>query len=252
MANPADRRAAVDKIRRDAQRADQRQGRIILTVALMIALLIIGGVAAPIIVDKVKQSSVNKLELSAIGAKASTCSTRVLKAATGTQDHVQPGTPVDYSAEPSPPAFGRHEVYPDPIGRKLYTSKDRPNVEKLVHNLEHGYTIVWYDETIADDSAAMTDLRAIADKFKGDNDFRKKIKIVPWTKDDGKPFPEGKHIAFTHWAKEPAKADEKIAEAAKVTADAGVWQYCGQVSGDALETFMQDYPYLNSQEPTAG
>jgi hypothetical protein len=29
----------------------------------------------------------------------------------------------------------------------------------------------------------------------------------------------------------------------------GVWQYCSSVSGDALSTFMVDYPFSDSPEP---
>jgi len=31
----------------------------------------------------------------------------------------------------------------------------------------------------------------------------------------------------------------------------GVWQYCTDVSGDALNAFMLKYPYMDSPEPTA-
>ena len=34
-----------------------------------------------------------------------------------------------------------------------------------MHNLEHGYTILWYDETIADDDDMMNAIEGIADKF---------------------------------------------------------------------------------------
>lgn len=246
----SDRRAAVDKIRRDAQRADQRQGRIIITVAVMIALLIVGGVAAPILINKWQMRSLTKLDISDIGAAASVCGERILKPAEGEQNHVPEGTPVTYTD--APPAFGQHEQVWDEITRKLYTEKDRPNVEKLVHNLEHGYTVVWYDETVAADEEQMDQLRAIADKFKGEDDYRDKVKIVPWTEEDGKAFPKGKHVAITHWAKEAAEDDAKLAEAAKVTEQAGVWSYCSKVSGDALKKFMVAYPYLNSPEPNGG
>ncbi len=32
----------------------------------------------------------------------------------------------------------------------------------------------------------------------------------------------------------------------------GVWQYCSEVSGEALNDFMLDYPYLDSPEPEGG
>ena len=72
-----------------------------------------------------------------------------------------------------------------------------------MHNLEHGYTILWYDETIADDDATRwTSCGAIADKLAGTSNLRTKFKAVPWTSEDedGKKFPEGQHVAFTHWS----------------------------------------------------
>ncbi len=66
--------------------------------------------------------------------------------------------------EDSPPAFGQHYNVWDGIERKLYNESDRPDVGELVHNLEHGYTILWYDETVAGNDAMMDDLRGIASK----------------------------------------------------------------------------------------
>ena len=39
-----------------------------------------------------------------------------------------------------------------PIDERFYTKDSRPELEALVHNLEHGFTILWYDETAADDA----------------------------------------------------------------------------------------------------
>ena len=43
--------------------------------------------------------------------------------------------------------------------------------------------------------------------------MRLKFKAVPWT-EDGKAFPDGQHVAFTHWAKgvqgEGRKKDEQV------------------------------------------
>ncbi len=67
-----------------------------------------------------------------------------------------------------------------------------------------------------------------------------KFIAAPWlsSDEDGSPFPDGQHVAFTHW-----KGDE--------TTSTGVWQYCSETSGDALETFMADYPYTDSPESGA-
>ena len=73
--------------------------------------------------------------------------------------------------------------------RKFYTEGDRPELGALVHNLEHGYTILWYDETVADDADQMDRARGIADKFAGTSNLRYKFKAVPWTETDGKRLP---------------------------------------------------------------
>ena len=81
------------------------------------------------------------------------CGKETTKKATGNQQHVPDGQAIFY--DDAPPAFGEHYNTPDPMERKLYTEGDRPELGILVHNLEHGYTILWYDETVADDSDQM-------------------------------------------------------------------------------------------------
>lgn len=45
------------------------------------------------------------------------------------------------------------------------TDLNRPAKELLVHSLEHGYTVIWYDETLAANGAAVADLKGIAAKY---------------------------------------------------------------------------------------
>jgi hypothetical protein len=239
-----ERRAAVDLIRQQQKRADRRQGAIIVGVCVVVALLIIGLTAYRPIKDWWDLRQFKDLDLDGIGAPASVCGERITKKANGSQEHVSAGTPIEY--EEVPPVFGQHEEYPDEMKRKLYTEDDRPRLGMLVHNQEHGYTILWYDETIADDPEQMTVLRGIADKMQGTGNMRLKFKAVPWLDSDGKPFPDGQHVAFTHWAKESeesgAKEDEQV----------GVTQFCSEPSGEALNDFMLKYDYTNSPEPNGG
>ena len=239
------RRDVVDQIRSQQKRADKRQGAIIVGVCVLVALLIVGVAAFRPIKDWWDLREYNSLGLDEVGAPASVCQDATTKKASGNQQHVDPGTVVDY--KDSPPAFGEHENTPDPINRKLYSEDDRPRVEMLVHNLEHGYTILWYDDTIASDSDQMTQLRAIASKLEGTDNYRKKFKAVPWTSEDGKPFPDDQHIAFTHWSK-----GGKDTSAEDTDKAVGVWQYCSEVSGKGLNDFMTKYPYLDSPEPLGG
>lgn len=238
------RREIADQLRNQQKRADKRQGAVIVGVCILIAVAIIGLAAFKPIKEWWDLRQYEDAEISDIGAPASVCDERTTKPADGNQQHVQPGEDVEYTD--APPAFGAHEVYPDSMERKLYTKEDRPRLEKLVHNLEHGYTFIWYDETIAKDGDQMDELRAIASKLQGTGNMRLKFKAVPWTEDDGDSFPEGRHIAINHWSK--GGKDVELSENKQV----GVWQYCESVSGEALDDFMLDYEYFDSPEPYGG
>jgi hypothetical protein len=115
----------------------------------------------------------------------------------------------------------------------------------LVHNLEHGWTIVWYDD-IPD--AQLKQLHATADKFDAFGSNPKyNVIIAPWTDDDGDPIPGGKKIAFTHWSVHQPTYDRAFF--AKGDIDSwGESQYCSSFSGAALEDFMKRYPYDDAPE----
>ena len=88
----------------------------------------------------------------------------------------------------------------------------------------------------------MGEIKAIANKL-SDSDTNNRLSFIaaPWTSEDGKDFPDGEHIAFTHWSADLATGKSE-----------GVWQYCSAPSGEALEQFMKDYPYYDAPEPIGG
>lgn len=236
-----ERQAVVDKMLAQQKASERSRGLRIVGVCIVIAVLIVGAAAY----GPVKQwwSQRNLPALAEIGAAASSCEDVTTKPADGTQDHVPVGTPLTVAE--APPAFGQHYDVWEPIDRKFYRTSDRPDLGNLIHNLEHGYTILWYDETAADDADMVSDIRAIASKFQGDDDnYRNKFKAAPWTAEDGEPFPDGQHIALTHWSVGGTGSDATGEQV-------GVWQYCSAPSGAAVETFMTDYPYVDSPEPDA-
>jgi hypothetical protein len=242
-----ERQQVIDKIRTKQKSAERRRGFMIVGVCAVVALLIVGAAAYKPIKDWWDLRQFNGEDLSEVGAAASVCEKPTTKKATGNQEHRPTGQQVTY--EDAPPAFGPHwnesGTAPAPMDRKLYTD-DRPELESLVHNLEHGYTIMWYDDSVAADDEQMTQMRAIADKLAGTDNFRTKFIAAPWTAADteetgGKTFPDGQHIAFTHWSAAEDNPQDQT----------GVWQYCSAVSGEALNDFMLDYPYLDSPEPNA-
>jgi len=246
----SDRQAVIDEIRKKQKGADRRRGFAIIGVCGLIAAVILVLAIYPIIKRNRDLAEFNGLKLDEIGAKASACEKVTTKPANGSSDHVDESQQVDYPD--APPAFGQHwnvaGLAPATFERKFYTSNDRPELESLVHNLEHGYTILWYDETAADDGDMMNTIEGIADKFASDDEnFRLKFIAAPWTSDDESEsgaFPKGQHIAFSHWsAGGNGETDTSKQE--------GVWQYCSEPSGAALKTFMDDYPYTDSPEPDA-
>ena len=242
------RQAVIDDIRRKQRGAERRRGFAIVGVCITLAVLIIVAAAYRPVMDWWDERKFNDVDLSSIGAPASACDKITTQKADGNQNHLPTGTPVEYTTVP--PAFGPHwneaGVAPVAMEKKFYAADERPPLEALVHNLEHGYTIVWYDETVAEDSEALAELRAVAGKFPGDSNFRYKMKVVPWLDSDegGKKLPEGKHIAITHWS----AGGEGETDASK---QVGAFQYCSEFSGAALKDFMTKYPYLDSPEPSS-
>ena len=65
----------------------------------------------------------------------------------GLGQHINAPQKIPY--DQAPPSYGAH--WPNFLQgseiRTFYTPSDRPEIERLVHSLEHGHTILWYDET---------------------------------------------------------------------------------------------------------
>ncbi|QIG43278.1 DUF3105 domain-containing protein [Nocardioides anomalus] len=98
-----------------------------------------------------------------------------------------------------------------------------------MHDLEHGYTLLWYDDT-TDQRAA----RQIAEAFEPADE----VIVAPWTSADeaeSGTFPAGTHVALTHWSAEQQ----------------GVFEYCTAPSGGALQQFLDAHPIGDSPEPGA-
>jgi hypothetical protein len=239
MAKPSkdkDRRAVVDEMRKQQQRAEKRRSRAIFGAVLVVALVIIGLGAYPLIQQN--QVAAGDLDTIGVSAQAAGCQEVVKKSAEGGNDHREIGTAIPY--QDAPPAFGPH--YPETAGfsRKFYSTSDRQELPYYVHNLEHGYNLLWYDETVADNADQLAAVKGIAAKFEGD-DLTDKFIALPWTEEDGKAFPDGAHVALTHWYADPDTLEDQQ----------GIWQYCDAPSGEVVAQFVEDYPYTDSPEPNA-
>jgi hypothetical protein len=154
-----------------------------------------------------------------VGVEAAGCDPELTDPVSGKGIHVAQGSRVRY--ETVPPTSGPHYELPAPL-RRFYTTGDRPPVEVLVHNLEHGYTIVWYMGSL--EAQQIEALRRLADRTE-------KFVAAPWDESYGR-FPAGKRIGITRWG-----------------AAAGYRLLCASVSGEVIGRFMAAHPAEDSPEP---
>lgn len=244
MAKPKkndDRRARVEAMRREAQRAERRRTMAVVLVCAVVAVAIVAATAFYLVTKDEPAVDASFVDGGSIGpaGDAAGCDNVMLRGAEGSSEHKAPGTQVDYPYDP--PAFGPHWPAPADFTVKFYTVADRPDVEQFVHNLEHGYTILWYDQSVADDPEALAQVQAIAQRFVGQQDLAAKFIAAPWTSDDGDPLPEGKHVVLTHWSAQ--------GEAAVPDQGQGDWLYCAEPSAEVVSTFMAKFPYSDALEP---
>lgn len=119
-----------------------------------------------------------------MGAAAADCELKSFRAKS--RDHLGPGDPpVEYSSRP--PTSGMHDPVPAPDG----AYEESPDVENLVHTLEHSRVIVWFKRDLP--VKARASLRAYYDNDKG------LMVLVPDT--TGMDY----EVAATAWTAKPGK-----------------------------------------------
>jgi len=228
------RREMIEKMQREQARSDRRRTILIVVCSIVVGLAIIAYPAIKLIQDsRTKNQTLTDF---GVAASAASCDAVTNDDGGGTQDHRPDGEKIMYPV--SPPSSGPH--YPNwaPFDKKFYSTGDRPAVENLVHNLEHGYTILWYRDTLPKDQ--IDQIEKIAKSKLPDSSLNKFI-AAPFKQDEGKAWPDGKNLAFAHWSG-PDASNKSF----------GHRQFCGSVSGDALKQFMDKYPATDAQEPNGG
>ena len=230
------RRAVAEQLRKQQQRKERQRSMLILGVCIAIVVGLLAAALIPYIKNQRAEAKAEGTPVAELGVSedAAGCDGVKSEDATGSGEHINAPTKIPYSQ--APPAFGKH--WPNYLQgselRSFYTEQDRPEIERLVHSLEHGHTIIWYDETVKPGSTAYKDIQAIAKKYDPETD---KVMAAPWNKSDGGSFPSGKHVALTHWT---GPEDQK-----------GVTQYCEAPSGAVVSSFVKEYPPSNAPEPGA-
>lgn len=233
-----ERRELVEKMRQDQARKERARSLGILGVCVLIVVALIGTAGWKAWQDHQDQKELEGTPIADLGVARSAASCDPVKSTPTdkNQTHID-NQPIAYGD--APPSFGAHRSSPAPFGRPFYDDGDRPEVATLVHNLEHGYTIAWYDATAAADQAEMDALEEIAEKFSRSD--RNRFIAAPWSGTDGNPFPDGKHIALTRWTADPS-------DRANEDKQKGNWLYCGSVSGEVMSDFVDQFPDEASPE----
>ncbi len=99
------------------------------------------------------------------------------------RDHLQPGETYD-RYRTVPPLSGPHAAQPLPSSPAVFTTQ--PAKESLVHNLEHGYVVIWYAGPAAGDvDRLVASVRGV-----------EKVLVTPISYAS---LPDGAHVAITAW-----------------------------------------------------
>lgn len=230
------RRAVAEQLRKAQQRKERLRGLLVLGACILVVVALLGSAVLVYVKDNREKEKLAGKPVEKIGATTTAAGCDPVKSvnANGSGQHIDPPKKISY--EQAPPAFGPH--WPNYLQgselRSFYTESDRPEIERLVHSLEHGHTIIWYDETVKPGSPAYAAVRAIAARYDPETD---KIMAAPWNAKDGGSFPGGRHIALTHWT-----GPEK---------QKGITQYCKSPSGAVLKKYIKAHPANSAPEPEA-
>jgi hypothetical protein len=229
-----DRRAKIEEMRKAEAAKQRRRSMAFVVIAVVVGLGLVAAVAVPTYLDS--RNDPAKKALSSFGVAASAASCSAVKTTKGTntdalRKHVADGTVEKYATVP--PSYGPHWGAPIYPSREFYSARDKPQMEQLVHNLEHGYTVVWYDSTVK--GKELTALKDLAVKARSSDMAGPGGKFIVSAWDDAYgTFPSGKHIGLSHWGAQDSHT-----------------QVCGKVSGGAVESFMKKFPATDAPEPNA-
>lgn len=230
QAGPGDRAQRVAAVRAERERIERRRRQVTYGVTGALVLAVVAAAVGAVVHQDVNDPAKQSYASLGVPLAAAGCRPVITDDASGSGDHVGPGTGspgtthVDYPTVP--PSSGPHFATPVFPNVGFYGVRDVPAVEALVHNLEHGYTIVWYDPDLPEQQ--QDQLRDLAAKVRVGTP---KFIAAPWDTARG-ALPDGATIAMTHWG-----------------ADAGYRQLCAALSGEAVAAFVAAHPATDSPEP---
>ncbi len=221
-----DRRVRVEAMRKQQQAGERRRTFLVLGAAVVVVLVLVSVVVGAII--NYRQDNPDELALIGASPADASCGEVTSEDTGGSGEHLGPeAAPIAYDT--APPSSGAHFQAPEFPAQPFYTAQDRPATESLVHNMEHGYTVVWYAEDLP--AEQVEQLRSISGIAREEASTGGKFIVSAWDDAYGE-LEQDAQVALSHWG-----------------ADQGHRQYCGQVSGEAIQSFIDAYPVSDSPEP---
>jgi hypothetical protein len=122
--------------------------------------------------------------------------------------------------EDVPPNSGEHNARTLRTLTRFYSRGDDPAPELVVHDLEHGIVVAWYDPELPDEEVAT--LEQVARALPTN-----RFVAVPWNRST---FEDGRHVVLTAW---------------------GHTQRCERVSGRVVYEFTREYADKDAPEKGA-
>ena len=229
-----DRRQRIEEMRKQQRASERRKNFLFVGSAILVALILIGAAIIPAYLHDRSKKAKEKEGFQATptsAEKAAGCLGVHNDPVSPPAKHV-PNATIDYAKQKYgdtkggtaaiPPSGGPHN--PIPLGLKttrFFPLSEKPRPERAVHNLEHGYVVVWYDDKLP--AADVTKLQDLAK-----NPSLSNLLVVGWWQGD---LPAGKHVVMTSW---------------------GRTERCGSVSDAAVRGFYVDHQNDKNLAPEVG
>jgi len=197
-----DRRARLEELRKQQRAAERRKNYMFIGAGIVVALGLIAGAVIPAYEHDQAVARKNKPGYQAkptAAERAAGCTGVHNDPVSAAAIHVT--QPIDYSKEkygdtsggtpPIPPSNGRHNPVTLPDTSRFYPVAQKPRPERAVHDLEHGYVVVWYDSKLPANQVAQLQSMTQLPNFS-------RLYVVGWWQGD---LPAGKHVVLTSWGR---------------------------------------------------
>jgi hypothetical protein len=197
-----DRRQRLEELRKQQRAAERRKNWLFAGSAIVVAIILISAAVIPAYLHDRNEKKKQKEGYQAAptsAEKTAGCLGVHNDPLSAAAEHFQ--TPIDYTKEqygdtrggtqPIPPTGGKHNALSLGDTQRFYDIADKPRPERAVHNLEHGYIVVWYDSKLP--AADVTKLKALAT-----NPAYPRLLVVGWWQS---VLPSDKHVVFTSWGR---------------------------------------------------